>query len=231
MPLRKILFTLGAVFALTIHAPAAERLYPEVERYVQQRLAEVDQIPAERREQLRKLSQYIADHRAAGKPVRLLFVCTHNSRRSHFAQVWAQVGAAHFGLDNVKTYSGGTEATAMNSRTVAALKRAGLKTSTDDPSSNPKYVVAMASNLEPLVCFSKTLAEPPNPTEQFAAIMTCSSADAACPTVQGAELRLAVTYDDPKASDGTAEEAATYDERSRQIAREMIFVMSQVARG
>lgn len=226
----RMLLTIGVLLTLATHTTAQERLYPEVQHYVKERLAEVDQIPGERREQLRELAQYIAAHRSDDKPVKLLFVCTHNSRRSHLAQVWAQVGASYFGLDDVTTYSGGTEATAMNSRTVAALKRAGLKISTDDQSTNPKYAVAFARDCQPQICFSKTLAEPPNPTQAFAAIMTCSSADAACPTVRGAELRLAMTYEDPKVSDGTAAEAATYDERSRQIAREMLFVMSQAAR-
>lgn len=231
MLLRIVLFSIGVSLALTTHAPAEERLYPQIEQYVKHRLAEFDEIPQKRREQLQELSKYVAACRAEGQPIQLLFVCTHNSRRSHLAQIWAQVGAVHFGLDDVKTYSGGTEATAMNSRTVAALQRAGLRISTDDASSNPKYAVALGKGLQPLTCFSKTLAEPPNPTAHFAAIMTCSSADAACPTVQGAELRLAVTYEDPKVSDGTSEEAATYDQRSQQIAREMLFVMAQATRG
>lgn len=228
--LRTLLLLSGVFFALTSPAPAADRLFPEVEHYARERLAEFDQIPEDRRRSLSEIAQYISDRRAEGKPVQLLFVCTHNSRRSHLAQVWAAVGAVHFGLDNVTTYSGGTEATAMNSRTVAALRRAGLKISTEDMSANPRYAVAFSKDATPQVYFSKTLAEPPNPTKDFAAIMTCSSADAACPTVLGADLRMAITYEDPKASDDTAEEAATYDRRSRQIAREMLFMMSHAAR-
>jgi hypothetical protein len=36
-------------------------------------------------------------------------------------------------------------------------------------------------------------------------------------------------YVDPKVSDNSPKERATYDERSRQIAREMFFLMSQVS--
>jgi hypothetical protein len=42
--------------------------------------------------------------------------------------------------------------------------------------------------------------------------------------VFGAEARIAIPYDDPKAADGTEGEARAYDERCRQIAREMLWV-------
>jgi arsenate reductase len=40
--------------------------------------------------------------------------------------------------------------------------------------------------------------------------------------------RLAIMYRDPKASDGTPEEQATYDARCQQIAAEMNWVMALV---
>ena len=48
------------------------------------------------------------------KPIQLMFVCTHNSRRSHISQQRAQASAAYLNVDNVQTFSGGTEATAFN---------------------------------------------------------------------------------------------------------------------
>ena len=201
-----------------------------VEIYVKARLAEEASIPVDRQKELLKLSRYITSCRSSGKPVRLLFVCTHNSRRSHLAQLWAQIGAVHFRLDGVESFSGGTETTAMNPRTVAALERAGLTITTEDQdSSNPKYSVGFGKTTSPQICFSKTLAEPPNPTKEFAAIMTCSSADASCPNVKGCEFRLALPYEDPKGSDDTPEEASNYDAKCKEIAREMAFVMSRVS--
>ena len=207
------------------------RLDPKIASYVQERIAEESDISKERREELLKLTYHIEKCQASGKPVKLLFVCTHNSRRSHLAQLWAKIGAVHFGIDKLETYSGGTETTAMNPRTVAALQRAGLEITTDDRElTNPKYSVAFSRSLPSEICFSKTLVEAPNPKENFAAIMTCSSADTSCPNVQGCEFRLALPYEDPKKSDGTAQEAATYDAKSKEIAREMLFVMSRVSK-
>ena len=45
--------------------------------------------------------------------IALNFICTHNSRRSHLSQVWAQALAHHVGINTINCYSGGTEATAL----------------------------------------------------------------------------------------------------------------------
>ncbi|HNO80312.1 MAG TPA: protein-tyrosine-phosphatase [Phycisphaerae bacterium] len=196
--------------------------------YVSKRQAEFDQIDAKRKAQLEELSAYIRQQRAVVEPVRLTFVCTHNSRRSHMAQLWASVAAETYGI-HATTYSGGTESTAFNPRAVAAMERAGfeIEKTTDDP--NPIYHVRYADDRSAMTCFSKKHNSDPNPHEGFAAIMVCSDADRSCPAVRGATGRFAIPFVDPKAADGTPEEAATYDERCAQIAREMLYVMSRVA--
>jgi len=216
---------------MSVFADDHHRIDSKIETYLRDRLTEESQIPNARREELLKLSRYIEKCREAGQPAKLLFVCTHNSRRSHLAQLWAKIGAVYFGLDKLESYSGGTETTAMNPRTVAALQRIGLEITNDDRHpTNPRYSVSFSKSEPPEICFSKTLVETPNPTENFAAIMTCSSADASCPNVKGCEFRLSLPYEDPKVSDGTRQEASTYDAKSKEIAREMLFVMSRVAK-
>ena len=195
--------------------------------YVARRQQEVESIDVSRRVGLDELSQYIRQRRLDGKAVRLIFVCTHNSRRSHMAHLGAAVAAAVSALD-VATFSGGTEATAFDPRAVAAMERAGFrieKTSADD---NPTYVVRFSEKQPGITCFSKKFDAAPNPQEDFAAVMVCGEADTACPAVPGADARFAIPYEDPKASDGTPEEAEVYDERCAQIAREMLYVMSRV---
>lgn len=202
-------------------------LHPELQSYVTSRLNEASLISDERKAELRQLSGYVTQCRQQNRPARLTFVCTHNSRRSHLTQIWAQVGATVFGLDHVQTFSGGTEVTACNPRTVAALQRAGLVITTPDASvSNPLYSVSWSKECSPLVCFSKVFNQSPNPVSDYCAIMTCSHADQHCPVAIGCDLRLAIRYEDPKISDDTPQEAATYDERCRQIARKMLFAMS-----
>jgi hypothetical protein len=203
---------------------------PELERFIAAREAESDQIPDHRRSQLKPLVDYVRRQNKAGQAIRLTFICTHNSRRSHLSQVWAKTAAARYGLSDVETFSGGTEATAFNPRAVAALRRAGFLIPDQLDAGNPHYEVRWNADAEPLICFSKRYDQPPNPAKGFAAVMTCTQADQACPVVPGADVRISLPYDDPKAFDNTLEETRKYDERTSQIARELLFAFAQAAR-
>ena len=205
-------------------------LYPEIETYLSEVIPELGRIPAGRLEALDRLAEFIGARAGAGQPSMLSFICTHNSRRSQLAQVWAQAAAAQFGVPGVEAYSGGTEASAFNPRAVAALVRAGFRVQRCSEGENPVYAVWHSADSPPLECFSKVYDHAPNPREGFAAVMTCSAADAACPVVLGAAERIALPYDDPKDFDGTNRETAAYDERCREIAREMLYAFSRVRR-
>lgn len=229
-----IALALAAIaLALLLAAPAdageneKPRMNTALAKYIAQRIAEFDDIPADRKAQLEELAAYIRDHRSADRPVRLTFVCTHNSRRSHMAQLWAAAAAQRYAV-NAISYSGGTESTAFNPRAVAAIGRAGFDVRAAFDDTNPVYIVSMGEGLPVQTCFSKVYDGAPNPKKGFGAVMVCHSADEACPYVEGAEARFAITYVDPKVSDATPEEAATYDERCAQIAREILFAFSLV---
>lgn len=202
----------------------------DLRAYMRDREAEFDTIPAARKRQLEELAEYVSEVRAAGKTPQLNFVCTHNSRRSHMSQLWAQAAAVAHGVPLV-TFSGGTEETAFNPRAIAAIQRAGFRTDQGPQKSNPLIAVSWQpgpGNAGDTVCFSKKFDHPDNPTRDFAAVMVCNDADENCPAVPGADRRFAITYVDPKVSDGTPQEAATYDERCAQIAREMLYMVSRV---
>ena len=203
-------------------------MYPDLAQYVDRALQHMTGIPDERKRVLEEVAAFVSSKRSAGEAIDLTFICTHNSRRSQMGQLWAAAAAAHFGIDEVRTYSGGTEATAFDLRAVAALERAGFVIENPD-GDNPHYLVTFVDGGPVHECFSKTYDDPFNPAEGFAAIMTCSEADAACPFVAGAALRAPIRYEDPKIADGTPDETATYDERCMQIATEMLYLFSRVA--
>lgn len=210
-------------------APSASSFYPELLRYLAERATEFDGIPSDRKADLASVADYIRARLSKSEPAKLTFICTHNSRRSHLSQIWAQVAAEYFGLNGVETYSGGTEATAFNPRAVAAMQRCGLMIVADDPeATNPRYRVYTSDASHPQVCFSKAYSDPPNPSKDYCAVMTCSQADEACPLVMGCDLRMPIRYEDPKVADDTEFEAQRYDERSAQICREMLYLMSLV---
>lgn len=160
--------------------------------------------------------------------IRLNFICTHNSRRSHLSQIWAQTMAYHFDVKNVYCYSGGTEATAMFPKVAETLSNQGFQIQKLSENENPVYAVKYAQNEAAVICFSKEYNNDFNPKSEFGAIMTCNNADEGCPIVFGAEARFPVKYDDPKASDNTPEQTQVYVERSLQIAAEMFYVFSQI---
>lgn len=160
--------------------------------------------------------------------IRLNFICTHNSRRSHLAQVWAQTLACYFNIKNVFCYSGGTEATALFPMVIETLQHSGFEISPISEHGNTVYSIKYAINEHPVIGFSKKLDEDFNPKSDFAAIMTCSQADAGCPFIAGAEKRIPMMYEDPKAFDGTLQQAEKYKERSIQIATEFFYVFSQI---
>jgi arsenate reductase len=206
---------------------STHKVLPPVERTIDKLVSEFSQITNERKTAISHLKMYIAQRKQEGKKVSLNFVCTHNSRRSHISQIWAQTAAHYYGIENVETFSGGTEATAFNPRAVTAMKQAGFDIVTVKDDQNPVYKVKFSTDTSALTVFSKKYDDDFNPKADFAAVMTCSHADENCPFIPGAK-RIALTYDDPKDFDGTPQEAAKYTERVHEIGREILYAFSQV---
>lgn len=188
-----------------------------------------DSIADDRKAQLETLSAYIQEKYNTQKTPKLIVICTHNSRRSHLGQLWLAAAADYYELPALETFSGGTEATAFNSNAVAAVQRIGFDISMLVEAENPIYKILWKEEQYPYNAFSKRFEEPPNPTAEFAAIMVCSEADEGCPFVPGTDFRIALPFNDPKAFDGTPQEAEKYDERCQQIGTEMLYVMSKVS--
>lgn len=203
---------------------------PSLQSTINKLTSEFNQIPESRKAILKELTDFVSQKAKANQTVNLNFICTHNSRRSHISQVWAQTAAQHYGVSGVQCYSGGTEATAFNPRAVKAMQDAGFDIQVFKDGTNPIYKVKFSNEAQPLTVFSKKYDDDFNPKKDFAAIMTCSHADENCPLVLGATKRIPLTYNDPKDFDGTAQEAAKYSERVMEIGREILYAFSKVAK-
>ncbi|MFK7782870.1 low molecular weight phosphatase family protein [Psychroserpens sp.] len=189
---------------------------------------DINTIPTERKQTLKPLINYLKEKNKTNEAIRLNFICTHNSRRSHISQIWAQTLAAYYKIDKVSTYSGGTEATAMFPKVGETIINQGFKVVKLSEGKNPIYSIKYSENEPAIIAFSKQYGDEFNPSSKFAAIMTCSSADEGCPMVFGCDKRIAITYEDPKQSDGTPHQTETYKNRSLQIATEMKYVFSSL---
>lgn len=196
--------------------------------YIQERTEEFDKIDESRKKELLRVSKYIDRNNKLGERSYINFICTHNSRRSHMAQIMALSAAKYFNLNDINCYSGGTESTAFNPNAVEALQNIGVYIEKLDETDNPKYYVQYDNKENSIVSFSKKFDDKTNPKEDFCAVMVCSEADESCPFIQGARIRVSVPIDDPKRFDGTKNEKEEYAKTLKIIAREMAFVMSNV---
>lgn len=117
---------------------------------------------------------------AADSPIRVLFVCTHNSARSIMAEaVLRREGAGTF-----ETFSAGTEVTRVNPLTLWALEEMGI----DATGARSKSVTEFLS-------------------QRFDYVITvCDGARESCPVFPGAERSLHWGFDDPSEATGTDEE-------------------------
>ncbi|GAB5563795.1 MAG: protein-tyrosine-phosphatase [Winogradskyella sp.] len=201
-------------------------LYKAIEAEIEN--LDISSISEERKKTLQPLVDFIQEKVNTNSIINLNLICTHNSRRSHLSQVWAQTLAHYFEINKVFCYSGGTEATALFPSAAEALTTSGFKIEKLSTENNPVYAIIYSDVTHPIIGFSKTYDADFNPSTEFAAIMTCSSADAGCPFIPGAEKRIPITYEDPKAFDNTPQQAEKYKERSIQIATEFKYVFSKI---
>lgn len=171
-----------------------------------------------------KLRNYIKVQLNSNQRVQLNFICTHNSRRSHLAQVWGQTAAAYFQLDQIDCYSGGTEVTAVYTQIIKTLQAQGFEISASNQTNNPKYSIRFSEAVAPFEIFSKKFNDPENPSENFAAIYTCHDAEQACPIVTGANQTISLSFKDPKSADNSNDQSKVYLERSIEIAREIFYI-------
>lgn len=203
-------------------------MFTKIEKLCRKFESERDSISIERKQVLNNIASAI-DFQIENKgKSQLIYICTHNSRRSHFGQIWANVAAEFYEMSSViEAFSGGTEVTALHPNSITALETMCFKIESSTAESNPKYEVKFGDDLS-TTCFSKVYDDSENPQDNFLAIMTCSHADENCPFIPGATSRFATPYEDPKLFDNTKLQDEKYLERALEIGREVFYMMSLI---
>lgn len=202
---------------------------PKVADFLEECTSAAFVISEVRQQQLQSLADYIRDKTKAAEPIKLIFICTHNSRRSQMAQLAAKSAAIYYSLEKVETYSGGTEATAFNSNAIDAIKNVGYEVTRMTGGDNPRYKIAI-SDFASEEFFSKEYSDDSNPFSDFAAVTVCSDAERACPYVKGAEARFSLPYEDPKVYDNSPDAAKAYRGSFLEITKEMMYAFSKAIR-
>jgi arsenate reductase (thioredoxin) len=228
--------------ALDAAAPESrKRLLPRVREHAAFLTTSFDMIDLEHRSSGEALADWIVKNYQTGRNLDVIAVCTANSRRSLFGSTMGNIAADYYGMPEIRFHSGGTAATAINSRAINALKEIGVEielTGKEAPrgepqTRNPIYVVrwgkagALGTPPPEASEFSKVYSDAVNPQQGFAALVVCSEADAACPIVKGADVRISAPFLDAKMYDGGSYESPKYAERRDDMGRFMLSVMLQ----
>lgn len=216
------------VIILSSFNEAIPKFNKPLKKYMDELAKGFDSITEDRKNSLKEIGEFILWKKQQHQRADLTFICTSNSRRSHFAQIWMHTAAMYYGLDSISTFSGGTEATEPNKRIITALQRAGFTITRSDTVYNTPYQISIGTNIASWSIFSKKYDNTANPQQGFCAVMICSEADKSCPIVPGADERIGLPFLDPKRFDGMNIEAAEYDKTCRLIATEIFFVADYV---
>lgn len=201
-------------------------MFQKLIKYIEK--LDLESISPERKEVLNPFIEYLQKKIHSGGNIPLHFICTHNSRRSHLSQIWAQALAAHFQFNQITCYSGGTATTAVYPMIINVMQEAGFESVQLSNEDNPVFAIKYKADCHPVIAFSKVYDHAFNPSTGFAALMTCSDADENCPFIPGTEKRIALNYEDPKSFDDSPLQKTKYEERSRQIATELFYVFSKI---
>ena len=183
-------------------------------------------ISEDRKKNLVRLAEFIQSEKNENRIAKLIYICIHNSRRSHFGQV-AGLTAASFFNHKVETFSGGTIATKFNQNAINALNHFGYGVSQRTNTENPTIIITHGENIQS-IHFSKAFDDAMNPSQNFAAIMTCSEAEENCPFIPNAKVKIATPYLDPSSSDGTGNESKVYSDKFKEILLDNLFVFSLI---
>jgi hypothetical protein len=231
---------IGVRQALESDVPIARtQIFPKIVSHAEWLTTSFDLIDETHREAGEKLVDWIVTSYKRGQPLHVTVICTGNSRRSILGATMGNLAAAYYGMPEIRFHSGGTAPTAFNSRTIAALKEIGVEvepTGREAPrgeprTPNPIYQIRWGKTGDPALEateFSKAYFDAGNPQQGFAALMVCGEADASCPLVKGASVRISMPYLDPKDYDDSVYESRKYAERRDDIGRLMLCVMMQV---
>ncbi|HQR06652.1 MAG TPA: hypothetical protein PLN21_07515 [Gemmatales bacterium] len=209
-----------------------DRLFPKIKQYLDDQSVKLVRVAEAHQAALYELSRWIA--RREKKPSDIIMVCTGNSRRSILGATMGNIVAAYRNKNHLRFHSAGTAPSAFNSRTIATLKEIGLVIEATGSQAkvgakkeaNPHYRIEWGKGANTSVVeYSKLLDDVALPGRDFAAVMVCDDADAKCPTVAGADLRVSMTFLDPKAFDGTKEESAEYGKTRDLLAQTMLRII------
>ena len=200
--------------------------YNQIQLFCLEITSSFKNIPSSRLQRLDEIVLEINEIFNNKKNLNFLFVCTHNSRRSQFANVWAEIAATFYNLNSIKSYSCGTEKSIVSKNTIEALEDLGLKIH-NHPNINNAFHAFYGKELF-IDVFSKKYSDSSISKENTIAIMTCTDADQNCPIIPYAKNRISLNFKDPKRFDNTSYFRMEYQKTAKEIATEIFYIFSKI---
>ena len=146
----------------------------------------------------------------------IVFICTHNSRRSQYCEVWGNVFSILYN-EKLTLYSAGTVSTNVYPEVINSFSRAGLETKSNN---------TIVFNNTPIKLDSKTLDE--IGAKKFISLITCSDAEKSCPIDKRSIKNIQFFHRDPKAFDDTPQEIEAYDSICFIIAKQLNYIIKRI---
>jgi len=222
---------LSAVFFFSLPRIAdSQKFYNKLAEYCILLPSEFDKIKDERKENLNIMGEYILSGYSVESEISLLFICDKNSRRSQFAQIWAQTASYYYKIDNFKASSGGLSETAINYHIIESLRRAGFSvTAAEVYSQNPVYLLSIGRKYPDIFIFSKKFDYWNNPSADFASVYCSKNEKYNELKLLGSDQIIKIPYENVQIFDSSVGGAQKNDQVCHEIAREMFYVMDYVS--
>ncbi|MCW5887591.1 MAG: helix-turn-helix domain-containing protein [Anaerolineales bacterium] len=141
-----------------------------------------------------------------GKPVKILFLCTHNSARSQMAEGLMRSKAG----EKVEVVSAGTEPSRVHPLAVSTMERLNIDISNHESKSVEQFI-----------------------KQKFDYVITvCDSAKESCPIFPGAPEQIHWSFPDPSAVKGSdSEKAEAFFDTAIQLSQRINFLLMAISRG
>ena len=146
----------------------------------------------------------------------LVFLCTHNSRRSQICEVWGSIFSLIYKKE-ILINSAGTIKTSVHKEIFNVLKKCGVSVNENEEIAFKNLLIKLKS---------KTLDQ--IDAKKFIAIMTCSDAEKSCPIDSRSVKNINMFFKDPKVYDNTKYMEEEYLKTNSNIAEELNYIFKRI---
>tara|TARA_Y100001949_G_C15986510_1_gene330879 strand:+ start:2001 stop:2567 length:567 start_codon:yes stop_codon:yes gene_type:complete len=146
----------------------------------------------------------------------IVFLCTHNSRRSQICEVWGKVFAEIY-RKKININSAGAFKTVVHSQVYESIVKCGLVVD------NKKEIFFDKKKFK---LNSKTIDS--LTMKNFIAVMTCSNAEKSCPNDPRSIRNIKMFFNDPRIYDETDKMSREYLNTTIYIAEELNYIFKNI---